>query len=66
MTHEEKVIVSTYTGFLMCDFDDVHKFIEETMQRPVFTHEMASEKFLKELREKLKPKFLELCNEVKE
>lgn len=29
MTYKEAVIISAYTGFLMCDFDDVHKYIEE-------------------------------------
>ena len=29
MTLQEKIIVSAYTGFVMCDFDLVHKYIEE-------------------------------------
>lgn len=27
MTYKEAVIISAYTGFLMCDFDDMHKYI---------------------------------------
>ena len=61
MTKQEKIIVSAYTGVLMCDFDDMHKYIEEKMQRPVFTHELGNENFLEELKEKVKPDFIEIC-----
>ena len=61
MTKEERIIVSAYTGFLMCDFDDMHKYIEEKLERPVWTHELADAEVLKEIREKIKPEFLALC-----
>lgn len=61
MTKEERIIVSAYTGFLMCDFDDMHKYIEEKLGRPVWTHELADPKVLEEIREKIKPEFLALC-----
>ena len=35
MTKQEKVIVSAYTGVLMCDFSDMHEYIEKVMGRPV-------------------------------
>lgn len=41
MTKQEKVIVSAYTGVLMCDFADLHEYIEKIMGRPVWTHELA-------------------------
>lgn len=63
MTEREKVIVSAYTGFLMCDFNDLHKYIEEKMQRPVFTHEMGSEKFMEELKSRVKDDFIGLCEQ---
>lgn len=40
MTKREAAIVSAYTGILIGKFDDMHEYIEEIMQRPVFTHEM--------------------------
>ena len=64
MTKEEKLIVSAYTGVLMTNFGDLHKFIEEQLGRPVFTHELASEAVQQELQDKLKPKFLALCNDT--
>lgn len=61
MTKEEKLIVSAYTGFLMCDWDDLHKFIEDTLGRPVWTHELADDKVNEEIRLRLKPRFLAIC-----
>ena len=46
MTKQERIIVSAYTGFLMCDYDDLHKYIEEKVGRPVWTHELADPKIL--------------------
>lgn len=61
MTKEEKLIVSAYTGILMTDFSDLHEFIEKKLGRPVWTHELANELVLKELREAVKEDFLNLC-----
>lgn len=64
MTYKEAVIISAYTGFLMCDFDDMHKYIEEKMGRPVWTHELGLKEIQNEIRQKCKPEFLELCKEA--
>ena len=61
MTREERIIISAYTGYLMCDFGAMHKYIEEKLGRPIWTHEFASEKIMEEIREKVKPDFLKLC-----
>lgn len=66
MTDRERVIVSAYTGVLMCDFHDLHKFIEEKMGRPVLTHEFANEDILKEIRARTKQDFLGLCKEMEQ
>lgn len=61
MTKQEKIVVSAYTGVLMCDFSDLHEYIEKKLGRPVWTHELASEEVQKEIRQKAKDDFLELC-----
>ena len=63
MTLHERVIVSAYTGYLMCDFSHVHKYIEEKMGRPVWTHEMraSNRSFHEELTKRVKPDFIKLC-----
>lgn len=61
MTTAEKIVVSAYTGYLMCDFDLVHQYVEKVMGRPVYTHEMGSDLFFNKLHEKVKPDFLKIC-----
>lgn len=61
MTTAEKIVVSAYTGYLMCDFDLMHQYIEKVMGRPVYVHELDSEAFNHELMEKVKPDFLKIC-----
>lgn len=38
---KEAVIVSAYTGVLIGDFNEMHRYIEEIMGRQVFTHELS-------------------------
>lgn len=61
MTQQERLVVSAYTGYLMTDWGLLHRFIEERLGRPVWTHEFADEKLLEEIRAKIKPEFLALC-----
>ena len=61
MTKEEKLIVSAYTGVLMTEFNDLHEFIEEKLGRPVWTHELANELVVEELKMAVKEDFLKLC-----
>lgn len=58
MTKREAAIVSAYTGYLIGTFDELHKYIEEKMGRPVFTHEMASVAFEEQLRKASKVDFV--------
>ena len=61
MTNQERIIVSAYTGYLMCDFADVHKYVEEKLRRPVWTHELADPMIQQELHDAAKSDFLSLC-----
>jgi len=63
ITKQEKVVVSAYTGVLMRDFSDVHKYIEEKLGRPVWTHEIVSYNVQEEIKRATKPDFLALCGE---
>ena len=68
MTHQEAVLVSAYTDFLLTkDFSDVHKFCEDLLGRPIWTHEFASKTVQEEIKEKCRPLILKMIeNEVKE
>ena len=61
MTKREKIIVSAYTGYLMCEFQDMHEYIEEKLGRPVWTHELGSDEVWKEIREAVYDDFIALC-----
>lgn len=61
MTNEERIIVSAYTGYLMCDFAEMHQYIEEKLGRPVWTHELGIKKTWNEIHEAVKNDFLALC-----
>lgn len=61
MTKEEKIIVSAYTGVLMIRFNEVHKYIEKILGRPVWTHELADKNIWDEIREKTEEDFLKIC-----
>ncbi len=60
ITKREAAIISAYTGYLIGDFSETHKYIEEILGRPVWTHEMASEKIWEEIRDKAKPDYISL------
>lgn len=64
MTLEERLIVSAYTGVLMCDWDTFHGWLENLMGRPLLSHELALNDVLYEaIKEKVKPRFMELCGD---
>ena len=61
MTREEAILLSAYTGFLLVqDFSDVHKFCEDTLGRPIWTHEFADKDAQKEIQNKLRPQIMKL------
>lgn len=63
MTKDEKLIVSAYTGVLMCDMGDLQKYIEGVLGRSVWTHELADHEVVDEIKEKVKADFLALCED---
>lgn len=62
MTKRECAIVMAYTGVCMCsgdDFNIFHKYVEEKLGRPIFTHEFAA--LADEIKERAKDDFIRLC-----
>ena len=65
MTDKERAIIMAYTGVTMLagdKFSVFHKYIEEILGRPVFTHELANEGVWNEIKEKSTKDFIELCS----
>ena len=62
MTDREKAIVMAYTGRCMLTgdkFQIYHKYVEDILGRPVWTHEIGS--LADEIKEKSKADFIALC-----
>lgn len=65
MTKEEAISLSAYTGFLLVpDFSDVHKFCEDTLGRPILTHEFGDQDVQKEIQDKLRSQIMELIQNI--
>ena len=65
MTKEEAILLSAYTGFLLVpDFSEVHKFCEDALGHPIWTHEFADSCVQKEIQEKLRPQIMELIQNI--
>jgi len=63
ITRRQAAILGAFTGVLCGPFEDMHKLVEELFERPVWTHEMGSEKFAAELKEKSRPLFFAILPE---
>lgn len=63
MNKRERLVVSAYTGVLMCGMSDLHEFVEQSMGRPVFTHEMGDSEFHAALKDAVREEFLSLCED---
>ena len=67
MTKHEAAVVMAYTGIAMCCGDNwgvYHKYVQDIMGRPIWTHEMGDEKVAKQIKELSKPDFIELCKNL--
>lgn len=64
MTKHELLVMSAYTSCLFCEADELHKFIEETLGRPVLTHELSEKEIWVKLRDKLWPEINKIIEEA--
>lgn len=64
MTKHESIVLSAYTGVLMCDFLDMHKYIEQIMGRSVFDYELGKEDVCDEIRRLTKPDYCKIINNI--
>jgi len=53
----EAAIVAAYTGTLIGKSSDMHEYIEEKLQRPVFMNELADEKVVQQIKDASKQDF---------
>lgn len=60
MTKREAAIVTAFTGKMLGDFSIFHEYVEEILERPVFTHEMGDKKVAAEIRDKAREDFVNI------
>ena len=63
MKKREAAIVSAYTGILLGSSEEMHKYIEEIMGRPVFTHELGDKATVEKIKKKSRQDFLSLTTD---
>ena len=64
MTKHELLVISAYTSYLFCEVDELHKFVEEALERPVLTHELSEKEIWVKLRDKLRPEINKIIEEA--
>ena len=64
MTKFEAAVISAYTGILVGEFHEMHKYIEAKVGRPVFTHEMGSQTFADEVKRLATDDFMKICKQI--
>ena len=69
MTKKEAAIIMAYTDTVLLtgdDFSIFHKYIEEKLQRPVWTHEFADKEVEEKIKEATKEDLINLCKNLKD
>ena len=60
LTKVQRQVIGAYTGITCGPFSEIQEYAEEVLGRPCWTHEFGGEKFMQELKAKIKPEFLKL------
>lgn len=66
MTEHEAAVISAYTGFMVGSFNNMHEYIEKILNRPVFSHELASKELVEKIREAAYPDLVKICDSIGE
>lgn len=61
MTTKERIIVSAYTGFRMCDMDLIEAYVQEKLGRPIHSNEWGDQHFHEIVQAVVAEDFLMLC-----
>lgn len=65
LTKQEALVLSAYTGIMFVqEFSDLHEFIEYKLKRPVWTHELAKERVVEEIKEAVREEAMKIFSTV--
>jgi hypothetical protein len=60
MTLRECAIITAHTGIFMGQLEEFYKYINEIMERPVYTHELADSQIVAEIKKRSEADFIKL------
>jgi len=66
MTSREAAVLGAYTGVLMGSFSDMHRYVEEILERPVMIHELGNEYVEAEIKAASRSDFFDICSNLTE
>ena len=61
LTEEQAAIMMAFTGISCGPFELFHKYAQEKLDRPIWTHEFAKEELMAEIKEASREDFLSIC-----
>lgn len=64
MTEREAAILTAFTGIALGDFGVAQLYMEEIMDRPIWTHQLAVPEIWRDIKEKARPDFLALHESI--
>ena len=64
MTTKERIIVSAYTGFRMCNMDLIEEYVQEKLGRPICSNEWGDQRFHEIVQAMVAEDFLMLWEEL--
>ena len=66
LTLDQAVILTGFTGVLMCPFHYIHKDVEKRLNRSVWTHEFADQEFVNKLKGLYRDDFMWLIQDLEQ
>ncbi len=64
MNKKEAAILSAYTGILIGEFHEMHKYIEDIMDGPVMTHQLGDKEFVAKVKDAAYLDFLDINDSI--
>ncbi len=61
LTVDQAVVISGYTGFLCCNFSELHADVEKRLGYPVWTHQFSGNEMRERLKEIYRDDFIAMC-----
>lgn len=62
LTKQQAAIIGAFTGIACGPFSDIQELAENVLNRQSMAHEFADPELWKELKEAVRPQFMELCH----